>query len=113
MEGHIKKLTMASTVEVILGWGSSIEVQRRRWKRHLSSAINLGTGSVNDEASETGEILFREELGEVVGNIVFRRTPEASYPRRLSVVADSVAYAEMTKLYVLRLLTYFGVIRSH
>ena len=103
-EGQIKKLTVALTIKIILFWRSSMRVQRTRGRRHFGSAVNLGAGNIDDETSKTGKLLFREELGKVVCDIMFRRTPEAPYPRGFSVVANSVAYSEVAKLNMLRLL---------
>ena len=87
-------------------------IQRTRGKRRFGSVVNLGTGNLDDATGETGKLQLREELGEVVGNIMFRRAPEAPYPRGFSVFADSVAYSEFAKLNMLRLLGYFRAIRS-
>ena len=42
--------------------------------------------------------MFREELGKVVRNIVFRRTPETPYPWGLSVVADRKNIIDASKI---------------
>ena len=77
---QIKKLTVALTIEIVLFWKSSMRIQRTRGRRRFGNVVNLGAGNVNDETGETGKLQLREELGEVVGNIMFRRAPEAPYP---------------------------------
>ena len=80
-----------------------------QYRGHLGGGANFGSGNVNQELSKTRKLSLAEDLGEVVSNVEFGRAPQALNASRFSVVALSIANAEVAKLDMLGLRRDLGV----